>query len=290
MLSPGVYPASITPFLKDGSIDELSAVKLWHGFHSAECRGALCCGTTGEAPSLSAVERRDLARLLGSQAPGEKFFGTASASVSEVEWLLSQAAKAGVDAALVLPPTSLKPYHREGVLSWYERIADESPIDIILYNIPQLTGFEFMPEDLVRLSRYERVAGLKDSSGVEANLETFRSAWPSGMLYVGAAHLQLDALRSGWDGAILAIANLVPDWCAAIDSDNRQGRFESADEKFRALAPVRAAVAELGIPGIVSAMHELGRIPNGLPRLPLVYAEPTPIIKSLQSLGVRAQV
>lgn len=268
----------------------MSAVKLWHGFQVAGCRGALCCGTTGEAHSLSAVERRDLARLLGSQAPGGKFFGTASSSVTEVEWLLSQAAKAGVDAALVLPPTSLKPYHREGILCWYERIADESPIDIILYNIPQLNGFEFLPEDFIRLSRYERIAGLKDSSGVEAHLDVFRDAWPSGMMYVGAAHLQLEALRKGWDGAILAIANLVPDWCAAIDSDHRHDRGESAEEKFRAMAPLRAAVAELGIPGIVSAMHALERIPHGSPRLPLIYADPAPILTALRTLGVKAQV
>lgn len=280
-----MYPASITPFTDEGEVDKVSAVKLWHGFHAAGCAGVLCCGSTGEAPSLSAVERRDLARLAGAEALGGKLFGTASGSLTEVVWLLEQAGKAGTDGALVLPPTSLKPLEREGVIRWFETVAQRSPVDIILYNIPQLTGFEFLPDDLRRLSQSERVRGLKDSSGAEANLDAFRNAWPDGMLYVGAAQLQLEALKRGWNGAILAIANLVPDWCAAIDADFRNGKLESAAEKFAALAPLRAAVAATGIPGIVSAMNFYGLTPSAAPRLPLVQADPSEILAALDKVG-----
>src|SRR5690242_18708589 len=103
-LLTGVYPAAVTPFRADGSIDEVSLARLLAYFEAAGCQGVVLAGTNGEGPSLSAFEKRDLLRAAQAAKGGLlTVLGIATPSLTEALWLSQQAGKSGADAILLMP-------------------------------------------------------------------------------------------------------------------------------------------------------------------------------------------
>lgn len=292
----GIYPASVTPFLPSGEIDYPSVARLLAYFESAGCKGVVVGGTNGEGPSLSAVERRDLCReavrFAGELAVIQ---GIATASLPEAIWLCEQAGKCGARAALVMPPGYFRSATDETIVAWFHALFDRTPIPILVYNFPKMTGITLTAEMVSELCGHQMFGGLKDSSGSFENLVAYRNATkPEHSLLVGNETLLLDALSAGWTGSISGAANLVSQWLSRIvmEWDEPLTR-ESAQAKFQILMPVIEAIRSNGQPAMnKSVLEKWSVISDGAPRLPLQRPTQDRLATVLQllesTLGIRS--
>jgi dihydrodipicolinate synthase/N-acetylneuraminate lyase len=282
MLEPGVYPAAVTPMTAQGQVDGPSVARLLAYFEAAGCKGVVLAGTNGEGPSLSAVEKRDLLRLADSCRGGLKLvLGIATPSLDEARWSCDQAGKNGASAVLVMPPSYFRAASEDGIAEWFELVASESPVPVLAYNFPKMTGFTMSPSFIARLASHPNVMGFKDSSGEAANLQSYREAAGERLLFVGDETLLLDALTKGWTGTISGAANCVPQWLSQIAASRDAAKFE-------VLLPVIRAVRSQPQPATNKAvLHALGVIATAHPRLPLKAADPAIVLAAMeQHLGI----
>ncbi|MBS1714804.1 MAG: dihydrodipicolinate synthase family protein [Armatimonadetes bacterium] len=287
VLPAGCYPAAVTPFDGQGRVDTASLTKLLAYFDAAGCRGVVLAGTNGEGPSLSNYEKRDLIRTAAtSKGRLRLILGIATPSLPEAEWLSVQAHKDGADAVLVMPPGYFRQATEDGVAAWFERLLDASPIPVIAYNYPKMTGITLTPGLLSRLAGHPNLAGVKDSSGESANLAAYRSVLSDRhVLFVGDETLLPDALDSGWTGTISGAANVVPRWLARLVDEDATQRGSLID----LVAPVVQVVRAGPQPALNKAvLAALGVIDDAAPRLPLTTVDPAECLAVLERrLGVR---
>jgi 4-hydroxy-2-oxoglutarate aldolase len=204
--------------------------------------------------------------------------GVGAEGVSETVRLANQAADLGYHAALVLPPF----YYRvqmtrpETHALFFRAVADQCKLPVLLYNIPQVTGYALAPETVARIAEHPNIIGLKDSSGDLENLRRIVQAVPSGFQVLSGSGLNFrDALEMGAGGAILAIANAIPYACVTVWEAMRTREYEAArDWQQRMLPAARAIASQYGIPGLKYAM-DLNGYYGGPPRLPFIPPGPS---------------
>lgn len=284
-------PACVTPFNSLGEIDELSLSRLLSYFQACGCSGVVVAGTNGEGPSLSAVEKRDLVRAVVSMAEGlNVILGVATSSLPEAVWLSEQAGKSGAKAILLMPPSYFRIASEAGVIEWFKKVAEYSPIPIIAYNFPKYSGFTFTESVIAELSKHQNICGFKDSSGERANLALFRSAAPNASLLVGDESLLFDALEAGWQGTISGAANLIPQWLSRIVA--RFGMEGSDSETaFRLIRPIVEEIRRGPQPAVNKAvLADWGLISSEDVRLPLENADGRSLQEEIESkLGLRRE-
>lgn len=273
-MRPGCYPAAVTPMRPSGEVDAPALARLLAWFESAGCPGVVLAGTTGEGPSLAAVEKRDLLRaVFPARGKLDLVLGVATDSLSEAIWSCRQAATIGAAAALVMPPR----FYREasGVAAWFEAVLEESPLPIVLYNFPQRTGIPLAPDLVARLSSHARMVGVKDSSGDPANLAAFRQAAPGKDLFVGDESLLIRALEAGWQGAISGAANLLARELQEIVRRWESGDGAAAETRHRLILPSIQAIRSRPQPATSKALLvQRGLLPAATVRLPLREINP----------------
>lgn len=294
MIESGVYPAAVTPFDPTDRIDLASLARLLAFFEAAGCRGAVLAGTNGEGPSLSAVEKRDLVREANSLRGNlDLILGIATPSLDEAKWLVRRAAEFEAIAVLVMPPGYFRNVRAAGIRDWFLRLMDVSPVPLLAYNFPKMTGISLEPKSVESLAAHERFAGIKDSSGVRENLSAYRQAVPEGKaLFVGDERLLLEALKAGWTGTISGAANVVPDWLSEVCRLWKAGDADGAEAKFDLLLPALEAVRGLPQPtGNKALLHRRGVLASRAPRLPLLPLADEEIVPVetilLERLGLR---
>jgi 4-hydroxy-tetrahydrodipicolinate synthase len=273
-LPNGVLPASVTPFLPDGSIDLAGVARLIAWFQSHGSDGIVLAGTNGECASLSAIEKRDLVKAVVPVA-GEIpiVLGVATSSLEEAVWSLETARKAGAAAGLVMPPAFFREATEEGMALWFERLVARTELPVLLYNFPQRSGFAFSPDLVHRLCNLDGVAGLKDSSGNQANIESFAQAGRGKKLYLGDETLLAQGLEAGWSGAISGASNILAGWLSIIVRDWTVDQ-ESSATKLAYIGPALAALRTKPQPQINKwLLRRLGVIDSADPRLPLVVLD-----------------
>jgi 4-hydroxy-2-oxoglutarate aldolase len=157
------------------------------------------------------------------------------------------------------------------LIAHFRRVADESPIPVMLYSIPQFTGIALAAAEVAALAEHPNIFGLKDSSGnVQGVGEIIGATPPAFQVLVGSAASMYPSLAIGARGAILALACALPEKCVALFEMFRQGRHEEARELQAILARAsKLIVSEPGIAGVKHAMDQRG-YRGGLPRLPLL--------------------
>jgi len=272
LIEPGVYPASVTPFDSSGRIDTAGVARLLAHFEAAGCSGVVLAGTNGEGPSLSAVEKRDLVREAQAVRGGlDLILGIATSSLDEAVWLSKRAAEFGAIAVLVMPPGYFRTVEMEGIRAWFLRLMDSSPLPVIVYNFPKMTGITLDADLLASLVPHQRFAGVKDSSGDRVNLDAYRKAVPHGkVLFVGDERLLFEALKAGWTGTISGAANVVPNWLAEVVRLWLAADSEGSEAKFHLVLPAIEVIRGLPQPvGNKALLHRLGVLDSREPRLPL---------------------
>jgi len=168
MLLHGIFPPVPTPLYPDGSVYYKKLETNVTQFSKTPAAGIVVLGSTGEAIMLSDQERRDVLRVAAECAAPHKVLlaGTGAESASETLSLTEYAAELGYDVAMVRTPY----YYRAqmgplNMLSFYRTVADRSPLPIMLYNLPQATGYDIPNEIVAELAQHPNLIGIKESSG-----------------------------------------------------------------------------------------------------------------------------
>jgi len=269
----GVFAALTTPFAQDGSVSLPDLKHNVQRYNQTDLTGYVAVGSTGESVLLSRAEMDGiLATVKEAAAKGRKLLaGTGAESTAETIERTKRAAELGYDAALVKTPYYYKnAYKPDVLLAHYRRVADESPIPVMLYSIPQFTGIALTAAETGALAQHPNIIGIKDSSGnVQGAGEIIGATPPEFQVLVGSAAGVYPSLAIGARGAILALACALPEKCVTLFELFRQGHHERARDLQSILARAsRLLVSELGIAGVKHAMDQRG-YRGGIPRLPL---------------------
>jgi 4-hydroxy-tetrahydrodipicolinate synthase len=266
----GVFVPLVTPFSRDGRIDEPSFRELCAWLLAEGVHGFVLNGTTGESPT---VRWPEVERLLGAlrevvrgQAP--VLVGTGTYDTAESVERTERAAALGADGALAVVPYYSRPAPA-GVIEHFRRIAAVG-LPTVAYNIPYRTGLALDLATLRAVLALPGIIGMKESSGA---LDNIRGLAPAGgpALLCGEDALFLDALEAGAAGGMLAAANVVPRALVEVHAAFTQGRPLAARAGFARVRPLVAALfAEPNPSPVKAALAQRGRIAGATLRLPLV--------------------
>jgi 4-hydroxy-2-oxoglutarate aldolase len=172
---------------------------------------------------------------------------------------------------LVKTPYYYKPmYKAETLIAHYRRVADASPIPVMLYSVPQFTGIALEAPEVGVLAQHPNIMGLKESSGVVQRAAEILAVVPASFqLLVGSASMMFPSIVLGAVGSILALASALPEQCVALCDAARGGHLDKARELQPGVQEAsKVIVSQGGIPGVKYAMDQAG-YKGGLPRLPL---------------------
>ena len=270
----GVYPALTTPFAADGSVSLGDLKYNIERYNATGLAGYVVLGSTGESVLLSRSEMDGmLATVEEAAGQGKRLIaGTGAESTADTIERTKRAAEFGYHFALVKTPHYYKPAYKPDVLiAHYRRVADASPIPVLLYSVPIFTGVTLEAPEVGVLADHPNIVGIKESSGHVMRVAEMVAATPADFqVLTGSAGTLLAGLTVGAKGAILALASALPEKCVALFDLVRDGQTEKARELQNALLKVSKVIqSEHAIAGIKFAMDQRG-YRGGIPRLPLV--------------------
>jgi 4-hydroxy-2-oxoglutarate aldolase len=269
----GVIPPMLTPFREDGKVDCRMFVRNIKRWNKDKLGGYLVLGSNSEAAYLTEQEKIRLMQLTVEHARKGRTLiaGTGLESTAETLRLTEKAATIGFHAALVLTPSYYADQMTDGALiEHFSRIADRSPIPILIYNVPRYTHINVSVNVVNELSLHPNIIGMKDSRGDIAQVESFvRSASPDFQVIVGSASVWYPSLSLGIRAGIMALSNFAGNQCAEIQTLFQKGDVGKAEEIHNRILPVNTAVtATYGVPGLKYAAT-LSGYEGGFVRRPL---------------------
>ena len=202
--------------------------------------------------------------------------GTAAGKGETVQ-LTNKAADIGYKAAMVRTPHYYKNLINrvDAQVLYFRAVADQSKIPLMIYNWPQATGIDIMPEAVAMLSEHPNILAIKESSGnLEKVMQMMREVKPGFQVLVGSAPTLAPSLAVGAAGAVLAFANAAPYATITIWEAHRTREVEAAkDWQDRIARPAQLVTTKYGVPGLKHAMDLMGYY-GGPPRLPLTVPSP----------------
>lgn len=271
----GILGPVTTPFVAGSEDVDLAAfaanvrAHLDDGLH-----GIVIAGSTGEAALLSEDERVALVETARPLVSADQWLivGCGAESTRATVTRTTQAKAAGADAALVVAPH----YYANAMTiaelrGHFQRVADESPVPVVLYNIPKYMHFALPKELVAELAQHPNVIGIKDSSGSIDQLGGFLEAQSERFSVItGSGSTLRAALEAGARGGILAVALFAAgpslEVLRAVGAGNSSG-VTAAQARLKPMADV--IVAKLGVPGVKAALDHVGKV-GGVPRAPLL--------------------
>ena len=265
----GVYPALVTPFAKDESVDEEAFRRLIRRV-LPHVDGLVPCGTTGEFPYLSVDEQKRLVQIAVEEAGGKPVVaGTGAAGTAQAIELARNARTVGATACLVVTPYFLHPADK-GVYQHFYDIAKAVDIPIILYNIPQ-TVDAYLPRRVIEdLADLPNVVGLKDSSGnLTYTMEVLEFCGDRINVVVGHDEVVLNALAGGCAGMILASAQVYPEVWQQVLAAVREGDLATARRLQLSVQKLSRIFCRYGGGVAVKQALKMLGVDCGRPRRPL---------------------
>jgi 4-hydroxy-tetrahydrodipicolinate synthase len=289
----GVVPALITPLRSDGCVDEAAVTKLVGHVIGGGVHGLVPLGSTGESASLDETARRAMLSSTVAAAAGRVpvICGVAQSHLSAARTEVEAAARLGASAVLVAPPFYY-PIDQSTLLAFYRALAADSPIPILLYNIPQFTKVVAEPASVATLAREGTIAGIKDSS---RDFEYFEGVCiatrnlPSFRVFTGSDTMLLASLAMGGAGTICGAANVAPGWVVRIHEQFERSDLIAAQQGQDALYELVTALRAGVFPAAIkAACHLLGICEPwcAAPARPLDERLQAELRERLQILGV----
>jgi 4-hydroxy-tetrahydrodipicolinate synthase len=285
----GLTVAMVTPF-KDGALDFEATARLLDFLIEGGTECLVLSGSTGEAATCTADERRSLWRFAKERVRGRipLVAGSGTNSTAESIALTRIAEECGLDGAMIVTPYYNKPTPR-GQVAHFTAVAQSTRLPLILYNVPGRTGTNTLPETLERVQGLSNVVAVKEASGSLDQASAVR-ARTSLTLLCGDDSLTLPMIAVGAAGVVSVVGNAAPREMRALCDHARAGRMAEAGEVHRRLLPLFKALFIESNPGPVKfLLAAMGLIENEL-RLPLVPVETAsePAIRAAaESAGVR---
>jgi 4-hydroxy-tetrahydrodipicolinate synthase len=287
----GCGTAMVTPFGRDGSLDELTLRKLIQRQIDAGVDFLVPCGTTGESPTLTHDEHLRVVELTvevaGNKVP--VLAGAGGYNTAEVIALAGELAAIGADGILSVTPYYNKPT-QEGLYQHYRAIASGVSLPIVLYSVQGRTGVNIEPTTVKRLAEIENIVGIKEASGSISQMAAILNAVPDDFVVLsGDDAITLPLIALGGRGVISVVSNEIPAEMARLTRLGLGEDFAGAREIHRRFHPLMEMnfLESNPIP-VKAAMTEM-RLLEPVWRLPLVppKAENQSRIRSvLRSLGL----
>ena len=269
----GIFTPIATPFRDDETLNDAALHANVARWMTTSLTGLVVLGSNGEAPSLDDDEADRIIDIVRDGVPKDRplIAGTGRESTRATIEATRRAAAAGVDAALVRTPSFFKPQMTsDAFVRHYTEVAEASPIPVLLYNVTLYTGVNLLPDAVERLATHPNIVGMKESGGDIAQIAEFVGRTPDHFtVLAGSATTLVHALSAGCDGAILALAALVPDACQRMLLLVKDRKLDEANALQRELLPLARSVGGLyGVPGLKAALDLMGYV-GGAPRPPL---------------------
>ena len=287
----GSIVALVTPMKLDGSVDwsALDGLLEWHlncGTH-----GIVPMGTTGESATLDTEEHLQVIKRTIEVVAGKipVIAGTGSNSTAEAIHQTQEAERAGADACLLVTPYYNKPT-QEGLYAHYRKIASETSVPIILYNVPPRTACDMGAETVARLSEIEGIWGIKEACGDVNRVNEIRNLVSDDFIILSGEDSQTRQMFDfGATGAISVTANVLPREMSEFCQSFLSGNLSRCDELDRSLQPVHDVLfIEVSPSPTKWLLSQMGKIDDGirLPLLPLSEDKRELVLKRANEFGV----
>jgi 4-hydroxy-tetrahydrodipicolinate synthase len=258
----GTGTALVTPFRRDGSVDEPALRALIKRQIDAGIDFLVPCGTTGESPTLTHEEHLRVVEITVELAKGKVpvLGGAGGYNTAEVNVLARELAALGVDGILSVTPYYNKPT-QEGLFQHYRAIAEAVALPIILYSVQGRTGVNIEPGTVKRLAEVENIIGIKEASGNVSQMAAILNAVPDDFIVLsGDDAITLPIISLGGRGVISVVSNEIPAEMSQLTRLALRGDFADAlaiHRRYHPLMeinfvesnpiPVKAAMAEMGL-------------------------------------------
>lgn len=268
----GSFAVIITPFTRDGEIDEDGYRGVVDLVIEAGCHGLISAGSTGEFFLMTDDERRRVFSIAVDQAAGRipVLAGTSATRTEDVVSLTRYAAEIGCDGAMVLPPIYIGLDERETV-EFYSRVAGESGLPIMLYNSPLAVMTELPARLVERLADIDNVVAIKDSSlDMQQMSDLVRLCGDEIRVFVGTEDLLLPAVAMGAVGTVAMVPQVVGNMAVELYEAAASGDLGLARELHKKIARVYEIFnVGSGYIAIKESMNMLGK-PGGFSRPPML--------------------
>jgi 4-hydroxy-tetrahydrodipicolinate synthase len=288
----GLFVPLLTPFNRHGDLDAQALEALAHRVLDDGATGIVALGTSAEAPTLTEAERsrvldicadvcRERAAPLIAGAGGNDTRRSAAALAGLAAW-------PQIRAALVVVPYYNRP-GEEGTVAHFRALAADSPVPLVVYNIPYRTGQRVGWPAMRRIAELPAVIGVKHSPGaIDPDTVEMMADLPDGFsVLAGDCVLISPLLALGAAGAVSASAHVCTASYAELISAWRTGDVGAARSLGHRLAPLSARLFAEPNPTVIKAvLHELGHIPSPAVRLPLLPAQPGSVRDALAAAAV----
>ena len=246
----GVFPPIPTAFDDNGNINLHHIQQNIKALLAFDIYGIVILGSNGEYVFLDEDEKIEIIKAAKDVLPKNKplIAGLGCPSTRATIRLCQRAKIAGADAALIISPSYYKGKMTEHALEhFFVEVANDSPIPIILYNMPACTGIDLSAKIVISLSNHPNIIGIKDSGGDVAKFSKIVECGQIDFqLLAGSAGFFLSALNAGAVGGIMALANIAPQDCIEIHHLHLAGKQEKASIIQNRIIELNQAVTRKG--------------------------------------------
>jgi len=275
----GIITALVTPFSKSGDVDQSALEEIVQFQLRSGVNGLFPLGTTGMGPAMEPEERKRVAEVVintvDSKIPVIVQVGDSNPKTSLD--LARHAENAGADAVACLTPFYYNP-GADAIVDHYRRLAAETSLPLLVYNIPRNTGINVDVKLLKQLSQVPHVVGIKDSSRDFSQLLDFLRAMPDGFLVInGTDSYQFSAFCAGAPAGVSATANPVPELFVQMYEAYRSGSLSRGQELQKKIHGLRDVLGNPPLAPFLEALKFRG-LKSGTVRPPLREMNPTEIM------------
>ena len=273
----GVMLPITTPFDQHEAVDLNALRSNIQKWNETGIIGYVLLGSTGERAHLDQEEYTQIVGAAREHVPEHIRFVVGAgqqSTLKTIQEIQSLRAIGQVDAVLVITPSFYRTSITQSTLiDYYQTVADASPVPVVLYSMPALTGITIQSETAARLSEHQNIIGMKDSSNDYDGLrETVKQVSDDFAILTGNGTVLREALDAGACGGILAVGCVAPKLCIEIFNAVSSGDPERAVDLQSRLSPLAAAVTtRFGIGGLKAALDMAG-YSGGKVRAPLRMA------------------
>ena len=287
----GVGTALVTPFTRNGDLDEAAVRRLARRQIDAGVHFLIPCGTTGETPTLTETERLRIVEITAEAANGQVpvLAGAGGYDTREVIHTAAEMARRGANGFLSVTPYYNKPT-QEGLYQHYRAFAESTPLPIVVYNVPGRTGVNVEVSTVARLASIPNIVGVKEASGNVTQMCEICRAVPADFLVLsGDDALTLPLMAMGGHGIISVASNEIPSEMVEMVQHAERNDFAAARAVHARILPLMSInfVESNPIP-VKSAMAAMGLLEESY-RLPMVPPRPESkekILGVLKALGL----
>ncbi|ALC81104.1 MULTISPECIES: 4-hydroxy-tetrahydrodipicolinate synthase [Bacillus] len=267
-----ISTAMVTPFDKKENIDFQKLSTLIEYLLRNGTDSIVVAGTTGESPTLTTEEKAALFQFVVKEVNGRVpvIAGTGSNNTKASIQLTKKAEEAGVDAIMLVVPYYNKP-SQEGMYQHFKAIAEETPLPIMLYNVPGRTASSLLPETIVRLSDLPNIVAVKEASGNLDAITTIISETDDRFLvYSGDDSLTLPILSLGGRGVVSVASHVVGNDMQEMVTSFKAGEIGKAASLHQSLLPIMKELFSAPSPTPVKTALQMKGLDVGPVRMPLI--------------------